>query len=54
MAYNNRGIYDFNWFINFLLGFALSDLGSKEEAIKDFTKALEMNPQYAEAYLGRG
>ena len=36
------------------LGFAFSDLGSKEDAIKDFTKTIEINPQYAEAYLGRG
>ena len=25
-----------------------------EEAIKDFTKAIEINPQYADAYNDRG
>ena len=26
----------------------------KDEAIEDYTKAIEINPQYAEAYFGRG
>ena len=29
-------------------------LERKEEAIKDYTKAIEINPQYAKAYFGRG
>ena len=37
-----------------MLGIALDDLGRKEEAIKDYTKAIDINPQYAVAYYNRG
>ena len=30
------------------------DLEKKEEAFEDYTKAIEINPQYAYAYYGRG
>ena len=41
MAYNNRGT-------------AYGELGNYQQAIKDFTKAIELNPQYAMAYYNRG
>jgi tetratricopeptide (TPR) repeat protein len=31
-----------------------SDLGDNKGAIADYTKAIEVNPQYAEAYYNRG
>ena len=39
---------------NYLLGALLVDLGRKEEAIKDFTKAIDINPQDAIAFNNRG
>ena len=36
------------------LGNILSDLGRTEEAIKDYSTAIEINPQYANAYYNRG
>lgn len=41
IAYNNRGI-------------AKNNLGLYEEAIKDFNKAIELNPNISEAYNNRG
>ena len=41
LPYNNRGN-------------AFAKLGWKEEAIKDYTKAIELNPEYALAYNNRG
>ena len=40
-AYNNRGV-------------AKYDLGEKENAIKDFDKAIELDPKFAIAYFNRG
>ena len=37
-----------------MLGKSLSDLGRKDDAIKDYTKAIEINPQYFEAFFNRG
>ena len=37
-----------------MLGKSLSDLGRKEDAIKDYTKAIEINPQYFKAFFNRG
>ena len=36
------------------LGNVLDDLGRKEEAIKDYTKAIEIDPKYSKAYYNRG
>ena len=36
------------------LGNVLFELGRKPEAINDFTKAIELNPNYADAYFKRG
>ena len=41
MAYYNRGL-------------AKSDLENNEEAIKDYDKAIELNPNYSDAYNNRG
>ena len=41
MAYNNRGI-------------AYGDLGKYEQAIRDYNKAIELDPQYANTYYNRG
>ena len=35
-------------------GFAYGDLGQPEKAISDYTKAIEINPNYGEAYYNRG
>ena len=32
----------------------MNDLGREEEAIKDYTKAVDINPQYEFAYVNRG
>ena len=37
-----------------MLGVSLNDLGRKEDALNDYTKAIKINPQYAEAYNNRG
>ena len=41
MAYNDRGI-------------SYGEKGQYDQAISDFTKALELNPRLAEAYSNRG
>ncbi|TRT43832.1 MAG: tetratricopeptide repeat protein, partial [Microcystis aeruginosa Ma_QC_C_20070703_M131] len=41
MAYNNRGLL-------------YSDLQKYDLALSDYNKAIEINPNLAEAYLGRG
>ena len=41
-------------FDQYFLGISLDDLGRKEDAINDFTKAIEINPQDASAYYNRG
>ena len=38
----------------FILGNALHDLGKKEDAINDYSKAIEINPQYVDSYVNRG
>ena len=40
-AYYNRGI-------------AYGDKGEYDKAIEDYSKAIELNPEYAEAYNNRG
>ena len=40
--------------LKLFLGIVLDDLGRKEEAIKDFTKAIEIDPKKSEAYYNRG
>ena len=35
-------------------GIALKDLGRDEDAIKNYTKAIEIDPHYALAYNNRG
>ena len=37
-----------------MLGILLDDLGRKKDAIKDYTKAIEINPEDADAYNNRG
>ena len=37
-----------------MLGVTLNDLGRKEDAINDFIKVIEINPQYAYAYYNKG
>ena len=40
---------------NYLLGNVLNELGRKEEAIKDYTKAIDINPHNdADVYYNRG
>ena len=39
--------------LNFI-GISIYELGRKEDAIIDFTKALNINPLFASAYLKRG
>ena len=41
-------------FINYLLGCALNELGLKEEALVNYTKAIDINPQDASTYNNRG
>ena len=36
------------------LGNLLSDMGRGEDALNDYTKAIEIDPQSAEAYFNRG
>ena len=40
--------------INYLIGIALHNLGKNEDPIIDYSKAIEINPQYANAYVNRG
>ena len=35
-------------------GISLNNLGRKEDAIYDYTKAIEINPRHAKAYINRG
>ena len=37
-------------FRNYLPGIALKDLGKIEEAIKDYSKSIEIDPEYEDAY----
>ena len=32
--------------LNYFIGVVLHELGRKEDTIKDFTRAIEINPQY--------
>ena len=41
-------------FENYFIGNVLHDLGRNEEAIKDYTSAIEINPQKDKAYFERG
>ena len=36
------------------MGFALSNLGRKEEAVASYKKAIEIDPKYANAYRNMG
>ena len=47
-------LIEVDYFIYFFKGVVLSKLGRKEESIKDLTKAIDINPQYANAYYYRG
>ena len=40
--------------LNHFLGIALKALERIEEAIENYSKAIEINPQYANAYYNRG
>ncbi len=40
--------------LTYIRGIARSDAGDKQGAIADYTKAIKINPQYAEAYNNRG
>ena len=42
------------YFFKTISGNILSQLGRKEEAIIDYTKAIEINVYYADAYTNRG
>ena len=42
------------YLLNYLIGIALDDLGRKKEAVEDYTKAIEIDPQYVDAYFNRG
>lgn len=55
-AYHNSGFgnRDIEVIIHNSLGKAYSDLGQTQQAIADFTKALEFDPSYAEGYVNRG
>ena len=37
-----------------ILGILLNDLGLTEEALIDYSKIIEIDPQYADIYLFRG
>ena len=50
IAYYKRGKH----YIQHLLGLTLSDAERKDDAIEEFTKAIEINPYYAAAYFSRG
>ena len=43
----NLILTEVDYIINILLGDLLSHLGRKEDAINDYTKVIEMNPQDA-------
>ena len=49
-AYYKRGYH----YIQNLLGLTLSEEVRKEDAIEEFTKAIEIDPYYAAAYFSRG
>ena len=40
--------------VKFEIGIALHKLGRKEDAIIDYSNAIELNPQFANAYVNRG
>ena len=40
--------------IKFIIAIALHKLGRKEEAILNYSKAIELNSRYAKAYVNRG
>ena len=40
--------------VQIILGSVLNELGRKEEAIIDYSKAIELNPKYTDAYINRG
>ena len=37
-----------------MLGNIFVDLGREQDALNDYTKAIKIDPQYAEAYNNRG
>ena len=43
-----------NIILNYFIGNVLKKLGRNEEAIKDYSRAIEINPQKDEAYFSRG
>ena len=47
-------VIEVNIIFKLFLGVVLYDLGRNEEAILDFTNAIDINPHYAEAYYNRG
>ena len=38
----------------YLLGVSFHNLGRKEDAINDYTQAIDIDPKYANAYNNRG
>jgi len=43
-----------SYYAHYMRGFYNRNLEQFEEAVSDFTKAISIEPRYAEAYLGRG
>jgi tetratricopeptide (TPR) repeat protein len=47
-------VTDYNWPIYNFRGFAYSTIGNYRQAIEDYGRAIEIKPDYAEAYINRG